>query len=167
MNLDMHGCYIIPMITSFFHDDQILFERHEISSGTLHFSNLLTVVLMEIKLGTNAYDIVCMTTTYCLNSCKWPQAFTSSLLKLANCSAHWDGIWYACILHHFNKGSRYFSLLLIVRGGLPPFTEIYVVVYKNEWRQVNLKYCEFEKEACSNGIKRKGDKIGMGYMKDG
>ena len=42
-----------------------------------------------------------------------------------------------------------------------------MVVYKNEWRQVNLKYCEFEKEACSNGIKRKGDKIGMGYMKDG
>ena len=38
-------------------------------------------------------------------------------------------------------------------------TEIYVVVYKNKWRQVNYKSCEF---AYRDGIKRKGDKIGMG-----
>ena len=30
-------------------------------------------------------------------------------------------------------------------GGLPPFIQIHVVVYKNEWRQVNKKYCEFKK----------------------
>ena len=38
-----------------------------------------------------------------------------------------------------------FYLLLIFIGGLPPFREIYVVVYKNEWRQVNQKSCEFKK----------------------
>ena len=34
-----------------FHDDQILFEQHQITSGTLRSSNLLTVALMEMKLG--------------------------------------------------------------------------------------------------------------------
>ena len=29
---------------------------------------MLTVALMEMKLGTNAYDIVSMTTTYYLNN---------------------------------------------------------------------------------------------------
>ena len=42
---------------------------------------------MEMKLGQNAYDIISMTTTYYLNN-KYPQAFTSSLLKPANGSTH-------------------------------------------------------------------------------
>ena len=33
--------------------------------------------------------------------------------------------------------------------------------------QVNKKSCEFKKEAYRDGIQRKGDKIGMGYMKHG
>ena len=32
---------------------------------------------------------------------------------------------------------------------------------------VNLKSCEFKKEAYRDGIKRKGDKIGIEYMKHG
>ena len=52
-------------------------------------------------------------------------------------------------------------------GGLPPSTEIYVVVYINEWQQVNKKTCQLKKEAYRDGIKRKGGKIGMGYMKHG
>ena len=31
----------------------------------------------------------------------------------------------------------------------------------------NLNSCKFKKEAYRDGIKRKGDKIGMGYMKHG
>ena len=46
-----------------FHDDHILFE---LASGTLHSS----VALMEMKLGTNAYEIVSMKTTYYLNNYK-------------------------------------------------------------------------------------------------
>ena len=50
---------------------------------------------------------------------------TYSLLKLVNGSMHRNETSYACVLNHFRH------------DGLPPFTEIYVVVYKNEWRQVN------------------------------
>ena len=42
---------------------RVLFEQHQIASGTLHSSNLLAVALMEMKLDTNAYDIVSMRTT--------------------------------------------------------------------------------------------------------
>ena len=73
---------------------------------------MLTVALMEMKLGTNVYDIVSMTTTYYLKNYKYTQAFTSSLLKLANGSTHGDETWYAFILHHFHDDNRDFSLLL-------------------------------------------------------
>ena len=62
----------------------------------------------------------------------------------------------------FHDDNRHLSLLLIFIGCLPPFTEIDVEVYKSEWRQVNKK-----KEADRDGIKQKGDKIGMGYMTRG
>ena len=39
--------------------------------------------------------------------------------------------------------------------------------FLNEWRQVIKKSCYFKKEAYKDGIKRKGDKIGMGYIKHG
>ena len=56
---------------------------------------------------------------------------------------------------------------LIYIGGLPSFTEIYVVVYENERRLVNLNPVNIKREAYRDGIKRKGDTIGMGYMKHG
>ena len=132
MKLGMHACYIISMTTSCFHDDHILFEQHQIASGTLHSSNLLTGVLMEMKLGTNAYDIVSMTTTYYLNNNKQAQAFTSSLLKLTNSSTLGTHAYY--IISMTTTGIYLYYKFFI--GGSSPFTEIYVVVYKNEWRQV-------------------------------
>ena len=49
---------------------------------------------MEVKLGKHAHFIVSMTTIYCLNNKKQPQALlfkiTSSLLKLVNKSTHGD-----------------------------------------------------------------------------
>ena len=33
----------------------------------------------------------------------------------------------------------YYIISMTTTGGLFPFTEVYVVVYKNEWIQVNLK----------------------------
>ena len=40
------------------------------------------------------------------------------------------------------------------------------MVYDSSYeQQVNKKYAQFKKEAYRDGIKRKGDKIGMGYMK--
>ena len=39
--------------------------------------------------------------------------------------------------YYINDNNRHFSVLLIFIGGLPPFTEIYLVVYKNEWRHAN------------------------------
>ena len=95
------------MTYSSFHHDHILFEQHQIASGTLHSSNLLTIALMEMKLSMNAYDIVSMTTPHYLNNYKQPQAFTFSLLKLADGSTHGDETWYACVLHDDN---RHFSL---------------------------------------------------------
>jgi hypothetical protein len=50
--------------------------------------------------------------------------------------------------------------------GLLPFTENYVAMYNNEWRQVK-KSGEFKKEAYRDGIKGKGGKIEMEYMKHG
>ena len=86
------------------------------SNSFRHFSsNLLTVALMEMKLGQNAHYIVSMTTTYYLNSNKQPQAFTSSLLKLANGSIHGDETWYGCILQQ-----AFFSVIYFYRG-LAPF----------------------------------------------
>ena len=44
---------------------------------------------------------------------------------------------YFMMITCFHDDNRHFSLLLNFIGGSPTFTEIYVVVYKNEWRQVN------------------------------
>ena len=70
---------------------------------------------MEMKLGTNVYNIISMTTPYFFNNNKQPQAFTSSLLKLANGSTHGDETWYAYVLHHFHDDNRHFY---------PPSTEV-------------------------------------------
>ena len=56
MKLGMYAYYIISMTITCFHDDCILFEK---ASGNslkllLHSSNLLTVVRIEMKLGTHA-----------------------------------------------------------------------------------------------------------------
>ena len=67
----------------------------------LHFSNLPTLVHMEMKLCVHMYFIVSMTTVQ-----KCPQAHfpitTSSLLKLANHVMHGAETWYACIFEHFH-----------------------------------------------------------------
>ena len=116
-----------------FHDNHILFEQHQIgNSGTLNSSNLLTVALMKMKPCTNVYDIVSMTTTYYLNNNKQAQAFTSSLLKLTNSSTLGTHAYY--IISMTTTGIYLYYKFFI--GGSSPFTEIYVVVYKNEWRQV-------------------------------
>ena len=63
----------------------------------LPFSNLPTIVHMEMKLCAHVYSIVSMTTI----SKKFPQALfpitTSSLLKLANHAMHGSETWYTCI----------------------------------------------------------------------
>ena len=82
----------------------------------------------------------------------------TSLLKFATHTR--NETWYACVLHHFHDDNRHFSPLLIFIGGLPPFTEIYVVVYKKEWRQVNKNPANFKKEGMMN---KKGDKIWTEY----
>ena len=104
----------------------------------LHYSNLQTVALID------AYCTISMTTTsFHDDHILFEQQqkalgtfllITSSLLKLVNGSTHGDETWYACVLHHFhdknmfvNNNKHNFFI-----GGLPPFTEIYVVVYKNE-----------------------------------
>ena len=68
----------------------------------LHFSNLPTMVQMEMKLCVHAYFIVSMTTV----NKKCPQALfpitTSSLLKLANHAMHGAETWYACVFQRFH-----------------------------------------------------------------
>ena len=63
----------------------------------LHFSNLPTMVHMEMKLRAHVYSIVSVTTI----SKKFPQALfpitTSSLLKLANHAMHGNETWYTCV----------------------------------------------------------------------
>ena len=47
------------------------------------------------------YYIVSMTTKYCLNNNKQPQALFSLLLKLVNGSTHGDATRYACVCENY------------------------------------------------------------------
>ena len=68
----------------------------------LHFSNLPTMVHMEMKLCAHMYFVVSMTTV----NKKWPQVLfpitTSSLLKLANHAMHGAETWCACVFERFH-----------------------------------------------------------------
>ena len=108
MKLGTHACYIIPC----FHDNHILFEQHQIASGTLHSSNLLTVALMEMKLGTNA--------------------FTSSLLKLANGSKHGDEAWYACVFISMTTTGIFLVVMETMSNAFVPSFNI-IFLYLHAW----------------------------------
>ena len=74
-----------------------------------HFSvklllHSLTVPRMEIKLSTNACNIISMRTTLFeqqISSGNFLKNY-SSLLKLAKDSTHADETWYTCVLHYFH-----------------------------------------------------------------
>ena len=71
-----------------------------ISMTTTGILNSLTVPRIEMKLGTHASNIICMTIT--LFEQEIFLKITSSLLKLAKGSTHVDETWYTCVLHHFH-----------------------------------------------------------------
>ena len=89
---------------------------------------------MEVKLGAHVYYIVSMSDDH---NNKKPQAIffkiSSSLLKLANGTMHGDETWYA-----HDDNSHFFCSICPIQ---------YIVVYKNEWRQVNKNPANFKKEA--------------------
>ena len=68
----------------------------------LHFSNLPTIVHMEMKLCAHVYFIVSMTTV----NKKCPQALfpitTSSILKLAHHTMRGGETWYAYVFQSFH-----------------------------------------------------------------
>ena len=104
MKLSTHTYYITPMTLNWFHGNH----QQEIASGKfclkslLHFSNLPTMVNMEMKLCAHVFFIVSMTT---INK-KCPQALfpitTSSLLKLAYHTMHGGETWYTCVFPRFH-----------------------------------------------------------------
>ena len=99
MKLSTHTYYVTPMRHKWFPWQQpttISLRKFSLKS-LLHFSNLPTMVHMEMKLA-RTYFIVSMTT---INK-KCPQVLfpitTSSLLKLANHAMDGAETWYACYL---------------------------------------------------------------------
>ena len=99
MKLSTHTYYITPMTLNWFPwqpptTDSL---RQLSLKLLLHFSNLQTIVHMEMNLSAHAYFNVSMTTV----NKKWPWALfpitTSSLLKLANHAMHGSETWYACV----------------------------------------------------------------------
>ena len=104
MKLSIHTYYVTPMTHKWFPWQQpttISLRKFSLKS-LLHFSNLPTMVRMEMKLCAHTYFIVSMTT---INK-KCPQALfpitTSSLLKLANHAMHGAETWYACAFECFH-----------------------------------------------------------------
>ena len=95
MKLSTHTCYVTPMTHKWFPWQQPTANslRQFSLKSLLHFSNLPTMVHMEMKLCPHMYLIVSMTTV----NKKCPQAFfpitTSSLLKLANHAMHGGETW--------------------------------------------------------------------------
>ena len=84
----------------------------------LHSSNLLSIAHMEVKFCAHVYYIVSMTTTTTNSLRHLSLKFTSSLLKLANCSTHGDETWCARVLHRFhddhnNKKARELFFIII------------------------------------------------------
>ena len=98
MKLSTHTYYITPMTLNLFPwqpptTDSL---RQLSLKSPLHFSNLPTIVHMEMKLCSHVYS---MTTI----SEKCPQAlFPSSLLKLANHAMHGGETWYTCVFQCFH-----------------------------------------------------------------
>ena len=137
VKLGMYAYYTISMTMTCFHDDCILFEK---ASGIFPSttSSLLKLANSTTHGGETWYACV----LHCFHdnhNNKWPQTIffetTSSLLKLANDSTHGNETWYIHmrIISMTTTG----IFLYFFNRGLPAFTQIFVVVYKNEWRQVN------------------------------
>ena len=108
MKLSTHTYYVTPMTHKWFPWQQpttISLRQFSLKS-LLHFSNLPTMVCMEMKLCAHTYFIVSMTT---INK-KCPQALfpitTSSLLKLANHAMHGAETWYACAFECFHDNHQ-------------------------------------------------------------
>ena len=104
IKLSTHTYYITPMTLNLFPWQPPTTEslRQLSLKSLLHFSNLPTMVHMEMKLCAHVYFIVSMTTV----NKKCPQALlpitTSSLLKLANHAMHGSETWYACAFECFH-----------------------------------------------------------------
>ena len=100
MKLSTHTYYATPMTHKWFPWQQPTTNSLGQFSlkSLLHFSNLPTMVHMEIKLCAHMYFIVSMTTVNkkCLQAL-FPIT-TSSLLKLANHAMHGAETWYAYVL---------------------------------------------------------------------
>ena len=103
MKFNTHTYYVTPMTHKWFPwqpptTDSL---RQFSLKSVLHFSNLPTMVHMEIKLWSHIYLIFSTTT---INR-KFPRALfpitTSSLLKLANHAMHGAKTWYACVFERF------------------------------------------------------------------
>ena len=104
MKLSTHTYYVTPMTHKWFPWQQpttISLRQFSLKS-LLHFSNLPTMVHMEMKLCAHTYFIVSITTV----NKKRPQALfpvtTSSLLKLAHHTMHGAETWYACVFQRFH-----------------------------------------------------------------
>ena len=84
----------------------------------LHFSNLPTMVHMEMKLCAPMYFIVFMTTV----SSKRPQALfpitTSSLLKLTHHTMRGGETWYACVFQCFHDDHQQKMAFPIITASL-------------------------------------------------
>ena len=104
MKLSTHTYYVTPMTHKWF-----LWQQPTTNSlrqcslkSLLHFSNLPTMVHMEMKLCVHMYFIVSMTTV----NKKSPQALSLSLLKLANHAMHGGETSYACVFECFHDNHR-------------------------------------------------------------
>ena len=100
MKLRTHTYYITPMTHKWFPWQQPTTNslRQFSLKSHLHFSNLPTMVHMEMRLCANTYVFHCFRDN---RQQKCPQALfpitTSSPLKLANYVMHGAETWYACV----------------------------------------------------------------------
>ena len=104
MKLSTHTDYITSMTLNWFPwqpptTDSL---RQFSFKSLLHFSNLPTIVHMEMRLCAHVYSIFSMTTV----NKKCPQALfpitTSSLLKLAHHTMHGGETLYTCVIKRFH-----------------------------------------------------------------
>ena len=113
MKLSTHTYYVTPMTHTYYITPMthkwLPWQQPTTNSlgqfslkSLLHFSNLPTMVHMEMKLCAHMYFIFSMTTV----NKKCPQALfpitTSPLLKLANHAMHGAETWYACVFERFH-----------------------------------------------------------------
>ena len=104
MKLSTHTYYVTPMTQKWFPWQQPTTNslRQFFFKSLLYFSNLPTMVHMEMKLCAHMYFIVSMTTV----NKECPQALfpvtTSLFLKPANHAMHRSETWYACVFQHFH-----------------------------------------------------------------